>query len=131
MILELILVYKKNSEASSIIISNLVSLSIVSHHLPYILQIFYDCILDNDQFAKKNPNQAEFSQKSTIKLMYFVERIIDIILTKKKNTALTIDCYSLLKMIFDLSGKESPAFLLNGPNPSSISIPVQTCQNAR
>jgi hypothetical protein len=66
-----------------------------------------------------------------MKLIHLVEKIVDMILTKKKNTALTRDCYSLLKMIFDLSGTELPAFLLNEPNSPSISIPVQTCQNAR
>ncbi|CAO3644973.1 unnamed protein product [Mucor fragilis] len=50
---------------------------------------------------------------------------------KYPNATISEGCYSLIRSIFRLKGTPLPSYMREMPEPKTIVIPVQTCQNAR
>lgn len=105
--------------------------AIATHYLPSILQTIHECVLDNIQLAKLEPNQAHFTQDSTHRLSWFASSIPYLIMKKYPNVAISEGCYSLIRSIFQIKGTPLPSYMLDIPEFTAITIPIQTCQHVR
>ncbi|OAD08802.1 hypothetical protein MUCCIDRAFT_105769 [Mucor lusitanicus CBS 277.49] len=104
---------------------------LATHYLSDVLQTLYDCVLENTELAKTQPNQAQVIQDSTHRLSWFASSIPYLIMEKYPNVTISESCYSLIRSIFQLKGSPAPSYMLKVPEPKTITIPVQTCRNAR
>ncbi|KAL9560134.1 hypothetical protein MBANPS3_000098 [Mucor bainieri] len=104
---------------------------LATHYLPDILQTLYECVSENTHLAKTGPNQARIAQESTHRLSWFASSIPYLIMKKNPNGTISEGCYSLIRSIFQLKGTPLPSYMQEIPEPATISIPMQTCQNAR
>ncbi|GAN07005.1 hypothetical protein MAM1_0144c06495 [Mucor ambiguus] len=106
-------------------------IAVATHYLPAILQTLHDYILENTQLAKTEPDQARIAQNSTHRLSWFASSIPYLIMKKHPNITISEGCYSLIRSIFLLKGTPLPSYMREIPEPETIAIPIQTCQNAR
>jgi hypothetical protein len=111
-------------------------------HFEYLLEVFYDCMFENQSRAKKNPSLF-WKMKSSTKRLFSVLRDVLITLFERctlyYKRGLTIESVMLLRMIFNIAEKDAtslPASLKGFIDDvlfreTNVVFPVKTCQDTR
>ncbi|KAI8084242.1 uncharacterized protein B0P05DRAFT_534777 [Gilbertella persicaria] len=95
----------------------------IQHHLESVIEVIYECILNNETKARQDPSIQFKTSASTNRLYDMMERLMDAISSKECFSDTTVNYIALISQ---WAGKPSRLCRID-----STCVPVKTCQDVR